>query len=249
MGANECAVVIGNEAVWTQDPASDKPEHLLGMDLVRLGLERGSTAREAMDVITTLLETHGQGGACAENDPSFTYHNSYMIVDRTEAWVLETSGRHWVAEKVTSGVRNISNCLSIRSNFDLASEGIQDYAREKGYWKGGSFDFTEAFCIGSAQEETSDPRFCGGRRLLEQHAGKGTMNIEAMMAILRDHSSGICMHGGFETTSSWVSEIQMETKDDKRLARHWLTGKPYPCRSDFNQHDVVLASETANQST
>jgi secernin len=135
MGANEYAVVIGNEAVWTQDPAISKPGHLPGMDLVRLGLERGSTAREALDVITTLLETHGQVGACAENDPSFTYHNSYLIVDGKEAWVLETSGCHWVAEKVTSGVRNISNCLSIRSSYDLASQGIQEYAREMGYWK------------------------------------------------------------------------------------------------------------------
>jgi hypothetical protein len=77
------------------------------------------------------------------------------------------------------------------------------------------------------------------------------MNKESMIAILRDHSSGICMHGGFETTSSWVSEIRMETKveNDKRLARHWLTGKPYPCRSDFHEHDVVLASDTEKQGT
>ncbi|CAB9504629.1 Secernin-3 [Seminavis robusta] len=243
MGANEHGVVIGNEAVWTQDLASGQPEHLLGMDLVRLGLERGSSAKEAMQVITTLLETHGQGGACAEDDPSFTYHNSYLIVDPTEAWVLETSGKHWVAEKVTTGVRNISNCLSIRSKFDLTSKGIEDYARQKGYWKEtGSFDFTQAFCAGSVQEETSDPRFCGGKRLLERHAGKGTMNKNAMIAILRDHPSGVCMHGGgFETTSSWVSEINMG-KDggvDGVAARHWVTGKPHPCKSDFFEECVV----------
>lgn len=67
----------------------------------RLGLERGSTARQCLDVITTLLEMLGQGGPCSEDDPSMTYHNSFLIVDRkAEAWVLETAGRYWVAEKV-----------------------------------------------------------------------------------------------------------------------------------------------------
>jgi len=61
MGANEHGVVIGNEAVWTREPCDGRNKALLGMDLVRLGLERGNTAREALEVITTLLEEHGQG--------------------------------------------------------------------------------------------------------------------------------------------------------------------------------------------
>lgn len=38
MGANECGVVIGNEAVWTNDNDGDSNttvKRLLGMDLVR----------------------------------------------------------------------------------------------------------------------------------------------------------------------------------------------------------------------
>lgn len=84
MGANEHGVVIGNEAVWTKVDIDPKDRALLGMDLVRLGLERGETSREALDVITNLLEEHGQGGPCAEDDPSFTYHNSFLICDFDE---------------------------------------------------------------------------------------------------------------------------------------------------------------------
>ena len=42
--------MIGNEAVWNilSDPNHDLVSRLLGMDLLRLGLERGSTARPAV---------------------------------------------------------------------------------------------------------------------------------------------------------------------------------------------------------
>jgi secernin len=66
-----------------------------------LGLERGASAWAALEVITGLLEDHGQGGPCREAQEPFSYHNTYLLVDRTEAWVLETAGRLWVAQKVT----------------------------------------------------------------------------------------------------------------------------------------------------
>uniref|UniRef100_A0A3B4FL90 Secernin 3 n=1 Tax=Pundamilia nyererei TaxID=303518 RepID=A0A3B4FL90_9CICH len=99
MGANEHQVCIGNEAVWGRQSA-DGEEALLGMDLVRLGLERADTAENAVTVITELLEKYGQGGSCMEDESSFTYHNSFLISDRKEAWLLETSGKYWAAERV-----------------------------------------------------------------------------------------------------------------------------------------------------
>ncbi len=60
--------------------------------------------------------------------------------------MLETAGRHWTAERVTNGVRNISNQLSIRRGFSLASEGLGDHARKAG-WSAGEdpVDFAAAF--------------------------------------------------------------------------------------------------------
>ena len=64
------------------------------MDLLRLGLERGKTAYEAMHVMIDLLEEYGQSGDCehAGEWGKANYHNSYILADPQEAWVLETAG-------------------------------------------------------------------------------------------------------------------------------------------------------------
>ena len=69
IGANEYGVAGGNEAIHSQLYHELGSGHrLLGMDLLRLALERSRTAREAVQVCTALLEQHGQGGPCAEDD-------------------------------------------------------------------------------------------------------------------------------------------------------------------------------------
>lgn len=219
MGTNEHGLVIGNEAVWTRAPLG--PPALLGMDLVRLGLERAHSASEAVDVITRLLETHGQGGACAEGDPSFTYHNSFLVADSREAWVLETADREWVAERITSGTRNISNGLSIRSEYEKASENIH----------GKNLDFAATFSDAPVQPEPSS-RESWGQRLMAEHEGQITP--ETMMDILSHHESGICMHGAFASTASMVSRLTSDGTHE-----HWMTGAPHPCQTPFKAVSLV----------
>src|SRR5579875_2396145 len=79
IGVNEWGVAIGNEAVLTREPY-EEPAALIGMDLVRLGLERGQTAQEAVAVIGRLVERYGQGGNCRVGDFG-TYHNSFIVAD------------------------------------------------------------------------------------------------------------------------------------------------------------------------
>jgi secernin len=192
------------------------------MDLVRLGLERGATARAALEVMTGLLEAHGQGGACAEGDPGFAYHNGFLIADPREAWVLETAGRHWAAQRIVRGTRNISNALTIRKDYDLCSAGVAAHGRT---------DFTAAFSTAPADPPAGSRQACGAR-LLARHAGRITP--DAMMAILRDHDSGICMHGMVATTASMVSRLAGPDGHE-----HWATGRPYPCANRFVPLGVV----------
>nr|XP_006972497.1 secernin-3 isoform X2 [Peromyscus maniculatus bairdii]XP_006972498.1 secernin-3 isoform X2 [Peromyscus maniculatus bairdii]XP_042131402.1 secernin-3 isoform X2 [Peromyscus maniculatus bairdii]XP_042131403.1 secernin-3 isoform X2 [Peromyscus maniculatus bairdii] len=229
MGANEHGVCIGNEAVWGRENVS-KEEALLGMDLVRLGLERADTAEKALDVIVDLLEKYGQGGNCAEGE-EFSYYNSFLIADRNEAWILETSGKYWAAEKVQeTGVRNISNQFSITTKIDREHPDMRNYAKQKGWWDGREdFDFTAAYSyINTASMMTSSSRYCQGYKLLSKH--KGNITFETMAEILRDKPSGINMKGEFLTTASMVSVLP---QDSSLPCIHFFTGTPHPERSVF----------------
>jgi secernin len=63
-GVNEHGVAIGNEKIYTQANPNKEPPALIGMDLVRLGLERGRTADRALEAMTDALERYGRGGVC-----------------------------------------------------------------------------------------------------------------------------------------------------------------------------------------
>ncbi|MCK4848386.1 MAG: C69 family dipeptidase, partial [Candidatus Heimdallarchaeota archaeon] len=238
MGANEFGLVIGNEAVWTREQLG--PPALLGMDLLRLALERSPNARNALETIVNLLERYGQGGACADNDSSLNYHNSFLLTDKKEAWVLETAGKWWVGERVKGPTRNISNNLSIRTNFDLAAEGIEDYATEKGYSETtGPLDFAKAF--GFSWKQCSPYSREGiGRKVLQDESG--SISPLTMMRLLRNCESGICMHGGFRSTASMVSQIFPSGTDV-----HWMTGTPHPCQSMFKPISFPITSLTPYQ--
>lgn len=58
MGGNEHGVAIGNEAVFTKEPYGKEPG-LIGMDMLRLALERTDSARGALELIIELLRTYG----------------------------------------------------------------------------------------------------------------------------------------------------------------------------------------------
>jgi dipeptidase len=188
-GVNEAGVAIGNEALHTREEPAETG--LLGMDLVRLGLERGRTAAEARRVVTEHVERHGQGGSAAHGGTR-RYHNSFIVADPAEAWVVETSGRHWVARRVR-GRAAISNLATIGDDWDDASAGIEAYAAARGWWPpapGRRFDFRAAF-EDPATRYRAEGRHDASCRFLARTARPGVADL---MRHLRDHYDGGSVH-------------------------------------------------------
>lgn len=245
MGVNQHGVAIGNEAVFTKEPYA-KEGGLLGMDLLRLGLERGASAREALAVMIDLLAQHGQGGNCGFAHP-FYYHNSFLIADPQEAWVWETAGRHWAARQV-QGSYAISNAITLRGQFDLASPDLVNHAVGRGWCKDAA-DFDFARCYSDfLYTRFSDSRARCALSTQTLHGQAGQATPLSLMAALRQHDpaagadwtpaagllgSTVCMHAGpgpargSQTTGSLVAHLH---PDRPTL---FVTATAAPCTSLF----------------
>lgn len=241
MGVNKKGLVIGNEAVFTREKVEGNS--LLGMDILRLALEMCSSAEEALDYITMLIEKYGQGGKAGYTQ-NLKYHNSYIIADFAEAYVLETAGRHWVYEKVRD-IRSISNTLSIRSKNEGCSSQLMEHAVAKGWCKSKEqFDFKKCY------ESKLHPHFTKGdirRSSVEIFLREkmGSLDVADMKAVLRSHGGKadvedfrngsmecVCMHaGGGLITSQTTGSFVVQLKDGE--INIWATGSSIPCLSVF----------------
>ncbi|NOX38922.1 MAG: peptidase U34 [Calditrichaeota bacterium] len=254
MGVNEHGVAIGNEAVFTRMPYQ-KRGGLTGMDLLRLALERSRNAAEAVEVITSLLETYGQGGNCGYRK-KFYYHNSFLIADPRESWVLETAGKEWAAKQV-AGLYAISNSLTIDRDWDRASATLLQTALQNkwcSHEKNFSFarHYSDKFYTFFSQSRYR--RSCAMQSL--QHR-RGNIRVQDMFAALRDHGesvsfrpdhhllrSTVCMHASYgpvrmhQTTASMVAYLHPERP------MVFVTGTAAPCTSIFKPlwYDIPMES-------
>ena len=221
MGANEHGVVIGNEAIFTREPM--QRDGLLGMDLVRLGLERARTAGAAKDVICELIERHGQGSRCGYDKPGFSYHNSFIIADATCAWVVEAAGKTIATRQIDEGAYAISNGVTLP-----ALRSREDRIRPL-------------------------VAMAAGRRQRVQCLAESAKDVRDAMAVLRDHGDGNqrpryrrlngamsapCMHAGgwlaaSQTVGGFVAELGQSAQ------RYWATGTAAPCLSVFRPVSVA----------
>lgn len=237
-GVNEHRVAIGNEMVFTREPLG--PRGLLGMDLVQLGLERARTADEAVEVVTSLVETYGQGGS-GQPHVDWPYSNSFIVTDPARAWVLETAGRQWAARRVER-LGNVSNGLAIGAEWERVAADAQAHAVEQGWWprNGGRLDFAAAYADPNVPEMVACPRRARAASMLLD--ADGDVDVATMRAILRDHHDlgavhrprpggdpnffTLCMHADplDNTTASMIATL---AEDPDELHPIWVSlGSP-----------------------
>lgn len=248
MGINEFGVVIGNEAVFSKVKAQKEPG-IIGMDYLRLGLERAENANGALRVITNLLEEYGQGGNCGFSHP-FYYHNSYLIADRNEAWKLETVGKQWAAQKIKK-FGAISNALTIESDWDLHSDNLMDFAVENRLYplddvENSRFNFSNVYSdwLYTRFSNASSRRSCVLTQLSQLSKEFGIGDI---FKILRTHhgnedtfspdkgitGSDVCMHAGFGPIRASQSTGSMVVEISNGFPKVWVTGSSAACLSIF----------------
>lgn len=132
--------------------------------LMQIALERSRTAREAIDVMTQLVDKYGYASS----------GESFSIADKDELWVMEMIGKGaekgavWIAVRIPddaiSGHANEPRIRKVnlkdKENVKYSKDMIS-FARKRGYFTGEDADFSFADAYGSHDVDTR--RGCDAR--------------------------------------------------------------------------------------
>lgn len=202
-GSNEKGVCIG--LIFAEGQATNGK--LNATDLVRLGLERSTSAVEAIDTITSLCSKHGPEGVAKDSPKA-----AFVICDTTEVWLLDIVGSYWAAQKVDSSNIALKSGLSVGSQIDRSSDDLQSKLKDAGIWDGaGELNFSGVFGSNSTRSwPTGEP------------TGEGSFTVTNMFETLRI--------AGTETPSLSSHVSVLSTSG---LSCHWFTATPNPVESVF----------------
>ncbi|MDR1864651.1 MAG: C69 family dipeptidase [Bacteroidales bacterium] len=143
---NEHQVIIGETTFGGRPELRDNTGIIDYGSLIYLALQRSKSAREAIEVMTSLT---GQYGFCSGGE-------SFSIADRDEAWIMEMVGKGaggkgalWVALRIPDGYvcahANQARITVFPKNDPencLYAEDVVAFAREKGWYSGSDEDFS-----------------------------------------------------------------------------------------------------------
>ena len=167
---NEWQVTIGETTFGGREEMVDTTGILDYGSLIYIALQRSKTAREAIQVMTTLVEQYGY----ASEGETFT------ICDPNEAWIMEMMGcasdrklskerTVWVALRIPDeaicGHANQSRIskfnMKDKTGDVLFSKNVVKYARKMGWFSGKDEDFS--FCNTYAFPDFGGRRICDAR--------------------------------------------------------------------------------------
>ena len=149
---NEHQVTISETTFGGREELVDTTGLLDYGSLIYIALQRSRTAREAIDVMTSLVEEYGY---CSEGE-------TFTLADPQEAWIMEMVGKGpGVKGAVWVAVRIPDDCVCAHANqsrihrfmhYDkkecLFAKDVVSFARSKGLYKGKDkdFDFAATYC-------------------------------------------------------------------------------------------------------
>jgi len=206
-GLNAHGVAIGNEAIFTRDLAANAARHrsgqrvepgILGMELLRLGLERSESAHTAVQVMTDLLERYGQWGAGTRSQDTATaaYDNSYLIADPNQVWVLETTGRRWAAKAIDQPTWSLSNEPTLREDWTCCAADLAEWAHTNGWPTDGErLDFAWAVTDPEVPLQVSHIRLQRSRSLLKDLLANSSIGFGEARRVLSDHYEDSFLQG------------------------------------------------------
>jgi dipeptidase len=245
MGVNVHGLVIGNEAVFTNIPISKKNNGLTGMDMLRLALERCQNAKEAVAFIPDLLKKYGQDACGGYRNRGFFYHNSFLIADQNQAFVLETAGKSWASREVKH-IGSISNGLTIETEYDqihLSGEkrqfphsilkkpepfSFKEYFSDFLFTKVGKSNSRQACSFGLVQKQSKSFDAGAAMEVLRTHESR-----DPIFNPKKASTASLCMHAtGLTNPSSTTGSMVAEIRQGKPHTV-WLTGTSMPCLSVF----------------
>jgi dipeptidase len=162
---NEHQLCIAETTFGGRDELVDTTGILDYGSLIYIALQRSKTAREAIKVMTDLVETYGY----------YSGGESFSIVDKNEVWIMEMIGKGvgnrgavWVA------VRIPDDCITAHANHSrihkfplndrencLYSKDVISFARSMGYFDGKDEDFS--FSKAYSPVDWGALRFCEAR--------------------------------------------------------------------------------------
>lgn len=163
---NEFQVSVTETTFGGREELADSTGIIDYGSLIYIALERSKTAKEAIQVMTSLVEQYGY----------YSEGESFSICDKNEAWVMEMMGKGpggkgavWVAVKIPDGYisahANQSRITKFLKLFPkenvMYSKDVIKFAREKGYFTGKDVDFS--FRDAYAPNDFSAVRYCDAR--------------------------------------------------------------------------------------
>ena len=162
---NEYQVSIGETTYGGREEMVDTTGIIDYGSLIYIALQRSKTAREAIKVMTSLVEKYGY---CSEGE-------TFTICDPNEAWIMEMMGKGpgskgavWVAVRIPDNAicahanqSRIRQFMKMDKGSVLYSKDVVKFARSKGWYKGADKDFDWQATY--AKADFSGRRFCEAR--------------------------------------------------------------------------------------